>query len=155
MRPFSHYCTGGKRPRVFKPKDPKEKVPAWCPRKITPCAMRVYHYKNPDTELLQSLLWQRGMEPYVSAADYAVCYESHTDISAEEFQNEVCFLNLSDRLGFPLHPWEVLEIDDGLYPYFFYLDDKLRLHCIHFRKEDCGGNTLPGFSATEVAQWRE
>ena len=155
LRPFSRYCTGGKRPRVFKPKDPKEKVPAWCPRKITPCAARVYHYKNPDTELLQSLLRQRGMEPYVSATDYAVCYESHTDISAEEFQNEVCFLNLSDRLGFPLHPWEVLEIDDGLYPYFFYLDDKLRLHCIHFRKEDCGRNTLTGFSATEVAQWRE
>ena len=65
------------------------------------------------------------------------------------------FLNLSDRLGFPLHPWEVLEIDDGLHPYFFYLDDELRLHCIHFRKEDCGRNTLTGFSAKEVAQWRE
>lgn len=150
-----HDETGGKRPRVIKPKDPKEKVPAWRPRKTTPCAVRVYHYKNPDTELLQSLLRQRGIEPYVSATDYAVCYESHTDISAEEFQNEVCFLNLSDRLGFPLHPWEVLEIDDGLYPYFFYLDDKLRLHFIHFRKEDCGRNTLTGFSATEVAQWRE
>ena len=64
------------------------------------------------------------MEPYVSAADYAVCYENHTAISAEEFQNEVSFLNLSDRLGFPLHPREVLEIDDGLHPYFFYLDDE-------------------------------
>lgn len=140
---------------VFKPKDPKEKVPAWCPRRITPCAVRVYHYKNPDTELLQSLLRQRGMEPYVSAADYAVCYKNHTAISAEEFQNEVSFLNLSDRLGFPLHPREVLEIDDGLHPYFFYLDDELRLHCIHFRKEDCGRNTLTGFSAKEVAQWHE
>ena len=70
---------------------------------------------------------------------YAVCYENHTAISAEEFQNEVSFLNLSDRLGFPLHPREVLEIDDGLHPYFFYLDDELRLHCIHFRKEDAEG----------------
>lgn len=86
---------------------------------------------------------------------YAVCYENYTAISAEEFQNEVSFLNLSDRLGFPLHPREVLEIDDGLHPYFFYLDDELRLHCIHFRKEDCGRNTLTGFSAKEVAQWHE
>ena len=62
LRPFSRYCTGGKRPRVFKPKDPKEKVPAWCPRRITPCAVRVYHYKNPDTELLQSLLRQRSSD---------------------------------------------------------------------------------------------
>ena len=44
LRPFSRYCTGGKRPKVFKPKDPKEKVPAWCPRRITPCAVRVYHH---------------------------------------------------------------------------------------------------------------
>ena len=76
-------------------------------------------------------------------------------ISAEEFQNEVSFLNLPDRLGFPLRPREVLEIDDGLQPYFFYLDDELRLHCIHFRKEDGTRNTLTGFSAKEVAQWRE
>lgn len=76
-------------------------------------------------------------------------------ISAEEFQNEASSLNLLDRLGFPLHPREVLEIDDGLQPYFFCLDDELRLHCIHFRKEDGTRNTLTGFSAKEVAQWRE
>lgn len=155
LRPFSRYCTGGKRPRVFKAQDPKEKVPVWCPRKITPHAVRVYHYESPATELLQSLLQQRGMEPFVSATDYAVCYESRADITAEEFQKEISFLNLSDRLGFTLHPHEVLEIDDGLHPYFFYLDDELRLRCIHFRKEDCSRNTLTGFSAEEVAQWRE
>lgn len=32
LRPFSRYCTGGKRPKVFKAQDPKEKVPTWCPR---------------------------------------------------------------------------------------------------------------------------
>lgn len=155
LQPFSRYCTVGKRPRVFKPKDPKEKMPTWCPRRITPCAVRVYHYKSPDTQLLQSLLRQIGMEPYVSATDYVVCYERHVDISAKEFQNEVSFLNLPDRLGFPLRPREVLEIDDGLHPYFFHLDDELCLHCIPFRKEDCSRNTLTGFSAKEVVQWRE
>ena len=114
-----------------------------------------WDYKSPNTELLQYLLLQRGMNPFVSATDYAVCYESHTDISAEEIQNEVSGLNLSERLGFPLRPREVLEIDDGLHPYFFHLDDELRLHCIPFRKEDCSRNTLTGFSAKEVVQWRE
>ena len=95
------------------------------------------------------------MEPYVSATDYVVCYERHVDISAKEFQNEVSFLNLPDGLGFPLRPREVLEIDDGLHPYFFHLDDELCLHCIPFRKEDCSRNTLTGFSAKEVVQWRE
>lgn len=155
LRPFSRYCTGGKRPKVFKTQDPKEKVPTWCPRRISPCIVRVYHYKNPNTELLQCMLKQRGLEPIVSAIDYAVCYESPTSISAAEFQNEVSFLNLSNRLGFSLQPREVLEFDDGLHPYFFHLDDELRLHCIHFHKEACQKNTLTCFSAREVAQWRE
>lgn len=155
LRPTSRYCTGGKRPKVFKTRDPKERVPAWCPRRISPCAVRIYHYKSPNAELLQYLLQQRGMNPIVSATDYAVCYESHANISAGEIQNEVSCLNLSERLGVPLHPCEVLEIDDGLHPYFFHLDDELRLHCIHFRKKDCSRNTLTGFSAEEVAQWRE
>ena len=34
-------------------KTQKRRCPPWCPRRITPCAVRVYHYKNPDTELLQ------------------------------------------------------------------------------------------------------
>lgn len=155
LRPTSRYCTGGKRPKVFKTRDPKERIPAWCPRRLSPCIVRVYHYKNPETVFLQNLLHPSGSVPIISATNYAVCYETRVDITAAEFQKEISILNLSERLGFSLHHDEVLELDDGLHPYFFHLDDELRLHCIHFRKEDCSRNTLTGFSAEEVAQWRE
>lgn len=155
LRPFSRYCTGGKRPKVFKTRDPKERVPTWCPRRLSPCIARVYHYKNPETVFLQNLLHPSGSVPVISATNYAVCYETRVDITAAEFQKEISILNLSERLGFSPHHDEVLELADGLHPYFFHLDDELRLHCIHFRKEDCSRNTLTGFSAEEAAQWRE
>ena len=52
-------------------------------------------------------------------------------------------------------PWMAERIEAGVVGYFFHLDDELRLHCIHFHKEACQKNTLTGFSAREVAQWRE
>ena len=111
LRPTSRYCTGGKRPKVFKTRDPKERIPAWCPRRLSPCIVRVYHYKNPETVFLQNLLHPSGSVPVISATNYAVCYETRVDITAAEFQKEISILNLSERLGFSLHHDEVLELD--------------------------------------------
>lgn len=100
LRPTSRYCTGGKRPKVFKTRDPKERIPAWCPRRLSPCIVRVYHYKNPETVFLQNLLHPSGSVPVISATNYAVCYETRVDITAAEFQKEISILNLSERLAF-------------------------------------------------------
>ena len=41
-----HFCTGGKKARRFKRSDPKIAVPQWCPKRKSPCELRVYALKS-------------------------------------------------------------------------------------------------------------
>lgn len=120
-----HYCTGGKRARRFKRSDPKVNVPEWCPRRKTPCELRLYGFKDENTETLHHLLCA-GMESISTPPGYryALKHEARTELNPSEFWSRCDMEPYSELLGFEVGLYEVLEIDDGLKPVFFYKTDK-------------------------------
>ena len=119
-----HFCTGGKRARQFKRGDPKVKVPDWCPKRKSPCELRLYGFKDKETEMLHLLL-SSGTEGASSppAHRYALKREMHTELQPAEFWSRCKLEPYSDLLGFEVGLYEVLEIDDGLKPAFFYMTE--------------------------------
>ena len=122
MHPGEHFCTGGKRARKFKSSDPKVKVPEWCPKRKTPCELRVYEFENADAWYLHKMLCRdlkKEIDP--SGYDYAVAYEGYTEVTPKAFW-EHCN---DDRelLGVEIHRLNVVEIDDGLSPRCFFKAD--------------------------------
>lgn len=116
-----HYCTGGKRARRFKRSDPKTRVPQWCPRRKNPCGLRIYTLKNEDEWLLHHMLSQ-GMGHAASPAGhrYALRFEGTTQLSPCEFWRRCELEPAADLLSLQIELYEVLEIDDGLEPVYFY-----------------------------------
>lgn len=118
-----HYCTGGKRARRFKKSDPKTRVPDWCTKRKNPCELRVYALKSTDDWMLHSMLDEgigKGFSP--SANRYALRFEGTTELSPHEFWKRCELEPIDDMLPVQMGLYEVLEIDDGLKPVFFYKD---------------------------------
>lgn len=118
-----HYCTGGKRARRFKRGDPKNRVPAWCPKRKTPCELRVYALKSLDDWYLHDLL-SEGLGEILSpaASRYAPRFEGATELTPQEFWKRCDQEPAAGLLPVSMQLYEVLEIDDGLKPAFFYRD---------------------------------
>lgn len=117
----SRYCSGGKRIRVFKSSDPKVYVPAWCPCRKSPAELRVYCYKDNISWYLRYLLEQDGIHSTPSGYEYAVRYEGSTTLTARDFYEQTSQRPITDILGFQIKSGEVIEIDDGLAPYYFHV----------------------------------
>ena len=118
-----HYCTGGKRARRFKRGDPKIHVPQWCPKRKDPCELRIYALKSRrDWWMHCSLSNDAGKHFFVPAHRYALRYEGTIELSPYEFWKERAERPYADLLPVPIKLYEVLEIDDGLKPAFFYRD---------------------------------
>ena len=136
------YCTGGKRIREFKPRDPKVYIPSWCPRKKAPAELRIYCYKDDKAQFLQFLLGSDGIFHGPFEFDYAVRYEGHTELSASLFQEMTDGQSPSEILGIKVHGKEVIEIDDGIVPYYFYLGESFIVRSISFDGEKARKNSL-------------
>ena len=121
LRVGSRYCSGGKRIRVFKSSDPKVYVPSWCPCRKSPAELRVYCYKDTNSWYLRHLLEQDGIHSTPSGYEYAVRYEGSTTLTARDFYKEIQRQPIEDILGFQVKNGEVVEIDDGLVPYYFHI----------------------------------
>ena len=117
------YCRGGKKTREFKPRDPKVYPPSWCPKLKSPAEYRVYAYKDTDAWYKHDLLRSIGLSDRPRGNEFAVRIEGYTTLSARAFWKEVEFKFASEVLGVPVHCDEVIEIDDGLRPYFFHVED--------------------------------
>lgn len=115
------FCTGGKKARRFKRNDPKINVPEWCPKRKAPCEVRVYGFKDEDAKTLHYLLCV-GADSVAAPSGhrYALKRELHTELQPAEFWSRCAMEPYSDLLGFEVGLYEVLEIDDGLKPAFFY-----------------------------------
>ena len=115
------FCVAGKRARKFKRSDPKTYVPSWCPRLKTPCELRIYGFKNQrEWRMHRSMRAYLGEDTSPSAFRYAVRYEGHTDLAPYEFF-ECCNEKSDDEiLGAAVQHYDVVEIDDGIKPAFFY-----------------------------------
>ena len=117
------FCTGGKKARRFKRGDPKIYVPDWCPKRKTPCELRVYTFKNANAWWLHTML-ERDLGRFTpDGVRYAIVQKLTTELSPREFWKRLESEFYQDILDVHLEPYSVLEIDDGLKPAFFYYVD--------------------------------
>lgn len=121
LRVGSRYCSGGKRIKVFKSSDPKVYVPSWCPCRKSPAELRVYCYKDSNSQYLRYLLERDGIYSTPSGYEYAMRYEGSTKLTARDFYEEIQQQPIKDVLGIQVKNGEVIEIDDGLVPYYFHV----------------------------------
>lgn len=117
------YCRGGKKVREFKRRDPKVYPPSWCPKRKSPAQYWVYAYKNIDAWYLHRLLRAQGLLNTPHGYEFAVRTDGQTALSAWDFWREVKSKSASEVLGILIHDDEVIEIDDGLRPCFFHVED--------------------------------
>lgn len=125
---LTRYCSGGKRrkPKRFRSSDPQFKAPKWCPRRISPPICRVYGFKDECSEYME-LLWRmeydagRSKLLSPSPTHYKFRVELPLGKTAKQFHDAVQAEPLSDILPDEVNAGEIIEIDDGLKPYFFYV----------------------------------
>lgn len=136
----TRYCNGlpkKRRPRRFRKSDPKLKVPRWCPQRISPPVCRIYGYVNEDAAITDWLLNREAAAAWggkeqdayrsVSERHYKLRLELPLGLTAKQFydameyeaNNCVSTCAVSD-IRSQAEYGEVIEIDDGLKPYYFY-----------------------------------
>ena len=143
LEPGFCYCISGKRPRRFSSKAARIRVPKWCPKRKTPCELRVYGFKNTDEFLMHSFLQCKSDHDITpEARRYAVAYEGHTELTPRNFWlacNKVPARELIDKEV----PWFcIVEIDDGLRPYCFYRAKNRFILLPYFKTETAQKNTM-------------
>jgi len=85
--------------------------------------LRVYCYKDSNTWYLHHLIESRGIQSSPSGFEYAVRYEGTVKSTVREFYEQLQQKFVSDILGFHVGTNEIIEIDDGLVPYYFHISD--------------------------------
>lgn len=138
------YCKGGKKVRGFKKKDPKVYPPSWCPRQKSPVEYSIYTYKDSNAWLLYHLLQADGAAYSPCGFEFALRTEGQIDFSAGAFQDEIERRSPSDVLGVPECCGEVIEIDDGLKPYFFHVTEMCVKPLYSFNKDAARENQYRG-----------
>lgn len=126
MRLGDVFCVFGKKARRFKRSDPKLKVPQWCPRRLPLRKLRIYDFQDAGARLLhERLCWDLGRDLAPGGYQYAVTHEADTDLTAEEFLERSRYETDAELLGgMTAARYQVVEIDDGLLPAFFYKADE-------------------------------
>lgn len=125
----TRYCKGfpkRRKPKRFSASDPKAKAPKWCPRRIWPPVCRIYGFadeQSRDMDLLTREYFdpQRNQYISVSAWHYRPRLETTVSMKAGDLFNRVKHGDADDfftETGLQLG--EIVEIDDGLTPYYFY-----------------------------------
>lgn len=115
------YCCCGKKPRQFRSADPKTLVPIWCPKRNNPPELYIYGFKDYNCKLTYYLMSRDKCANFAPLAyRYAVRYRGHSHIDAYDFWRQHITKTVFDIYGFNLYAGEILEIDDGLMPTFFY-----------------------------------
>lgn len=121
MKPGERYCLGAKKAVRFTAKDPTRYPPTWCPRRKTPCELRIYGFKSIRDEYLHDLLCRdlgRSISP--RASHYCVEAECTTELTPKRFWDSLKDHFLSELLPIQIHTHWIVEIDDGLKPVCFY-----------------------------------
>lgn len=124
----TRYCAGfpkRKKPKRFRSSDPKIKAPSWCPRRITPPALRVYGFRDEQSRMMEldSLPQYGRLAPaYISpnGRHYKLRLETTTNLTARQFFKLYHKGVGLEEIEESLEVGEVIEIDNGLRPYFFF-----------------------------------
>ncbi len=141
------YCLGGKKTRVFRPRDPKVYPPAWCPKRKDPAEYRIYSYMNAAVRYCRRLFKEAGSPFTPSGYEYALRAEGSTGMAPTAFQKALKGQSPSELLGSPVYMDDVIEIDDGLRPYFFFVTDKKVEVLCRFDKDSALKNHYEGTTA--------
>ena len=121
MKPGERYCLGKKKAVRFTPKDPKKYPPSWCPKRKSPCEVRVYGFKSTrDWYLHERLCRDLGKELSPDASRYCVEQECTTELTPQRFWDGLEEKCVSELLPVTVYEHNVIEIDDGLKPVCFY-----------------------------------
>ena len=121
MKPGERYCLGRKKAIHFSAKDPKKYPPAWCPKRKSPCEVRVYGFKSTrDWYFHNRLCLYLGKNILPDAARYCVEQEIKTELTPKRFWEALEDKFLSELLPVTVSNYGVIEIDDGLKPICFY-----------------------------------
>ena len=126
----TRYCAGfkGKEPRRFRKSDPVFKAPKWCPRRISPPVCRIHGFKDERSAHMDSLWreeYRAGRMEAVSpsAFHYGPKREVRLGMTAGQFFETLHEDPLRRILPEEVHDGEIIEIDDGLRPWYFYVLD--------------------------------
>ncbi len=112
------YCTAGKKYHMFRSKDPKTYPPSWCPKIKNPAEFRIYTFKDTDSWYLHYLV-----KPDAIPMSYqcAVRTSGTVELTPASFYSLLEEKSATELLGVPVKSGEIVEIDDGLKPYCFYI----------------------------------
>ena len=124
----TRYCHGFKRKKArrFRSNDPLIKAPKWCPRRISPPICRIYGFKDERSEYMEGLFrrdYDKDKSASPSPQHYAPRQEISLGLTAKRFYDEVQNHPLHEVLppDADVKDGEIIEIDDGLKPYYFYV----------------------------------
>ena len=148
----TRYCSGfpkKRKPRRFNKSDPKYKPPKWCPRRISPPVCRVYGFVNSEAAVTDWLLNREataaksGNEQDVYRSDSEHHYKLRLELplgltakqfyEAMEYEASTCVSTCAvSEIRNQVEYGEVIEIDDGLKPYYFYYTTVRVIPLAHF-----------------------
>ena len=129
------YCMAGKRTREMKKRDPKVYPPSWCPKRKDRIELRLYAYKDTNVWYFRDMMTRQGLEITPRGSEYALKHEGYINMTAAEFQRKARERLLSPVLGFSPMTDEVIEIDDGLKPWFFLVKGQGVTLLAHFDRD--------------------
>ncbi len=125
---ITRYCTGfkGKKQKRIPKSGIKKRVASWCPKQISPPVCRIYGFIDKNNEMMEYLLngsIRDNKDKMVSPSPWRYKYKCTypLNMSAKEFYEAIhdqILLSLFPDYSFTFG--EVLEIDDGHKPYYFY-----------------------------------
>ena len=123
----TRYCmkSKSKKGKRFKASDPVTKPPRWCPRRLSPPVCRIYSFKDEASALFETDRLHK-FDPKKNATwpalghRYKLRSERPIGMNAKQFfaavPQETAEMVLDDLT---LEYGNIIEIDDGLRPYFF------------------------------------
>lgn len=125
----TRYCSGfpkKKKSKRFRSSDPKYKAPKWCPRRLPSPVCRIYGFADTRSEWMDMLMReqfnpQKERSILPPAYRYKLRLEIPLGMKAKTFFEAVQYGDVDDVLpDARIQMGEVMEIDDGLRPYYFY-----------------------------------
>ena len=121
LHPFDRCCTALKRAHKFRKNEAKRKIPAWCPKRKSPCELRIYGFVSSEAWFAHVLFARKDRRLHSPIPSrYGLRYEGSTELAPQEFWKECCKGSLLPALPTTVKLYEVVEIDDGLMPVCFY-----------------------------------
>ena len=128
------YCMKkSKKGKRFGKRDLKREPPAWCPRRLAKPRCRIYGFKDEfqeymDRETRQQFDPEGNPYYFPMASRYQLTCEFPLGMTAPSFYREAKEKYIGGILdGHLAGDGEIVEIDDGLRPYFFYVYNRAKV----------------------------